>query len=126
MTTTTPKAKDQTTIIFIRATDDPEQHHLLKIDFVVEPADYVKKNAGAFVTETFSDSDLDIDTNGYLAADEDHADHGRVMNDTIILAVRDMTDDEIWDYEDRRDEAASEFACDQTAEHDAFDRSINS
>jgi hypothetical protein len=122
----TPNAKDQTTMIFVKPSTDPSISLLLGIEFTPEPVEYIKKHANVIVTESFSDSDREIDTNGYLVGDEDHRDHGRVAGSTIVLVARDMTKDEIEEYEDERDAADSEFARDQMAEFDAFDRSINS
>ncbi len=80
---------------------------------------YVLKNSADFVTETFSDSDLDIKSNGYRCVDEDAG--VEVHGTVVVIPVRDMTDDEIENYEAARDRHEAEAAqC--WAEDQAYER----
>ena len=110
---------NQSTVIYIESNeetwgDDWKTKPILRIEYAPETVGYIFSNAQAFVQETFSDSGLDIETNGYRTLDDDAG--IQIRGTLVVLPVRPMTIDECIEYEDGRDRHKDETYKDLEAD----------
>jgi hypothetical protein len=98
---------ENTTVIYVESTEDTwglpwTQKPILAVsNGCPMETTYIAGCAREYAQETFSDSDRDIDKNGYRTLDEDA---GVIVHGTVVvIPVRHMTDAEINEYEDARD-----------------------